>query len=164
MTFLMAVLARHMCFATVYAAWKDAAQPLYYSVAIAAALVALWTYRENSRRERAKWMIQLYEKFYEEERYKPIREMLDCELDSSQLPRVKELVDEEDASFTDYLNFFEFVAFLAETKQIEKSDVLQLFQYYLKRMKQQHTVMAYIDNDQKGFEQLRGLLKNVKIK
>ena len=100
--------------------WKTIAQVVSYGVAVVTAIAALMTYRGNSKRERARWAVQLYEKFYETERYKNIRDDLDCTANST---GVAALVKEESSAFTDYLNFFELVAFLASTKQLSESDV-----------------------------------------
>lgn len=140
--------------------WKEIAQPAYYTVAICAAIGAVLTYRNNSRRERAKWVAQLYEKFYESNRYKTMRDKLDCPTDSDD---VKTSVKNEDSEFTDYLNFFELVAFLIQTKQIHKSDVLKVFQYYLACLKRHPSVVQYVNNKANGFEQLRDLLNRTKL-
>ena len=42
------------------------------------------------------------------------------------------MVDREDADFTDYLNFFEFMAYLEDRGQLSKRDVAALFDYYLR--------------------------------
>lgn len=123
-----------------------------------AAVAALWTYRSNSRRERAKWAVQLYDKFYETDHYKPIREKLDCAPDAA--ADVVQLVTQESAEFTDYLNFFEMVSYLAKSRQLSKDDVLSLFQYYLQCLKRHDSVINYLENKDKGFEQLSGFLKD----
>ena len=41
------------------AGFKDAAQTISYIVAVLAAVIAVFTYYTNSRRERAKWAVQL---------------------------------------------------------------------------------------------------------
>jgi hypothetical protein len=46
--------------------WKTVAETFYYVVAIGAALGAVLVYRRNSRLERAKWTLTLYEKFLKE--------------------------------------------------------------------------------------------------
>jgi len=123
-----------------------------------AALLAVWTYRNNSTRERAQWAVQLYEKFYESDQYRRMREALDC---ASNTREVSDLVGSERADFTDYLNFFELMAYLAESKQLSKGDILALFDYYLRCLKRHDVVMRYIENEQKGFERLSALLKNL---
>ncbi len=118
-----------------------------------AAILAVHTYYTNSRRERAKWAVQLYEKFYEGDRYKTMRETFDCDANS---PEVRKVVQEESTEFTDYLNFFELVCFLVQTKQLRKSDVLDLFQYYMDCLVRHDGVLDYIRTH--GFEQLSRFL------
>ena len=74
-----------------------------------AALTAVFVYLRNSKLERAKWALSLYEKFYERQELKKIRDILDNDTDHAD---VSSLVIKCSADFTDYLNFFEFVAFL----------------------------------------------------
>ena len=69
---------------------------------------AAFVYQRNSTFERAKWASSLYEKFYEVSNLKQVRNKLDCPKD---LDLVNEIVIREEADFTDYLNFFEFIAF-----------------------------------------------------
>jgi len=85
-------------------------------LALVTAFVAYRVYRFNSRLERAKWLNTLYEKFYEKNELKKVRDILDC--DSSESPAVEELVRSESKEFTDYLNFFEFIAVLSKSKQL----------------------------------------------
>jgi hypothetical protein len=134
-----------------------AVQFLSYCVAMIAAIGALWTY---SQRERAKWAVQLYEKFYEGEVYKAVRNQLDCTPNATE---VVQLVTQESSEFTDYLNFFEMVCFLAKTRQLSTKDVLSLFQYYLRCLKQHTAVMEYLNNKEKDFEQLSQFLRNTKL-
>lgn len=69
-----------------------------------AALFALGVYKRNSRLERARWASSLYEKFFEKDDLKLMRDALDCSVDSDE---VNQTVIGEDPRFTDYLNFFE---------------------------------------------------------
>jgi hypothetical protein len=135
--------------------FKDIAAGVSALIAAFAALTAIWTYRENSKNGRAKWAVQLFEKFFESEKYRDWRERLDCDADSHE---VREQVDKESTDFTDYLNFFEMVIYLLDTGRLEKNDVLTLFHYYLICLKRQTSVMAYLNNKAKGFERLRAFL------
>jgi hypothetical protein len=119
---------------------------------IVAAFWALWVYRSNSRRERARWAESLYSRFYERAELKIIRDKLDC---ASGDPVVAKLVIEEASELTDYLNFFEFVAYLESSGQLAEADVQALFSYYLECLKKHKEVAAYIQNREKGFEYLR---------
>ena len=135
-------------------------QIAYYCVGIVVAIGAVLTYRSNSQRERAKWAVQLYEKFYETKHYKQIRDAFDC---ASDAPSVVELVGTESSDFTDYLNFFEMVTSLVEAKQLSEKDVFGLFQYYLRCLKQHTEVMKYLNDRGKGFEQLREFLNKPEL-
>lgn len=84
-----------------------------------------------------------------------MREIFDCAANS---PDAAAVVRQESAAFTDYLNFFELVSFLAETKQLSERDVLRLFDYYLKCLKRHPQVVDYIQSKDKGFEQLSRFL------
>ncbi|MGO9515681.1 MAG: hypothetical protein ACLPND_01420 [Candidatus Korobacteraceae bacterium] len=150
-----------MTIAQELAGWKDAAQTASYIVAALAALFAVWTYYTNSRRERAKWAVQLYEKFFEGTLYKETRDKLDCELSSYSQEYLQKLVRDAPATFTDYLNFFELVSFLAETKQLARRDVLKLFDYYLRSLKGHAEVLRYINDKSNGFEQLSRFLEKL---
>jgi hypothetical protein len=120
------------------------------------ALGAVWVYFRNSRRERAEWLSKLYSKFYEEDALKAVREVLDrAEADSAQ---IKKMVLEEDGNFTDYLNFFEFMAYLARRRQLSRADVAALFDYYLCILNKHTIVQEYIREGRNGFEYLKGLL------
>lgn len=119
---------------------------------IFAAFWALRVYSSNSRRERARWAESLYARFYERAELKLTRDKLDC---ASGDPVVAELVTKEASELTDYLNFFEFVAYLESSRQLEEADVQALFSYYLDCLKRHKEVAAYIQNREKGFEYLR---------
>ena len=136
-----------------HALWRLSifAQVLSYLVGACLAIVAVATYVSNSRRERSKWAFQLYEKFYEGTDYKRIRDLLDCDANAKD---VVDLVEEEGAEFTDYLNFFEMVTALAEGGQLSRADVLRLFQYYLQCLKRHNSVMRYLNDPLNGFETL----------
>jgi hypothetical protein len=74
----------------------------------AAAGWAVWNYRRSLKLKRATWMKDLYEKFYEQERLKEVRGVLDGDDER----KISEMVLKEGSAFTDYLNFFEFLAYL----------------------------------------------------
>lgn len=122
---------------------------------LVAAFWAVWTYHQNTKLGRAKWMKELYEKFYEREQLKPTRDLLDSGDDQ----KIDKLVKDEDASFTDYLNFFEFLAYLEESGQVKRKDMLGIFGYYLENLKSSPSVLAYIKDSTKGFEKLRNILE-----
>jgi len=135
-------------------------QALSYICGIVVAVSALFIYRRNARLERAKWAVQLHDKFFaKDSQYRPIREILDSETSSRD---IEELVGKESAEFTDYLNFFELVAILVESGQLQKSDVMDLFEYYLGCLQRHATVRQYIQDRTKSFQHLRKLLESHK--
>jgi hypothetical protein len=121
---------------------------------IIAAFWAVLVYRSNARLRRAEWLAKLYEKFYEEnESLKDIREKLDCDENAS--PEIK-TPDEQESGFSDYLNFFEFVAVLEKSGQLTSGEIEDLFGYYLDCLERCKPVRRYIG--EKGYEQLNRLL------
>jgi hypothetical protein len=136
---------------------KTIIQILSALVAAIAAIGALTVYRANSRRERARWAESLYARFFERSELKAIREQLDCAPGEA---GVADLVAQESPALTDYLNFFEFVAYLESSKQLSRTDVQALFGYYLDCLRRHAAVAAYIRNKEKGFEYLRKALFN----
>lgn len=122
-----------------------------------AALVAAFTYRRNAGIERAKWSLSLYEKFYERPDLKSIREILDSEPDHE---NVIELVLKCPPEFTDYLNFFEFVAFLERKRQLSTEELDALFDYYIRCLKRHPRVLTFIRDN--GFEDLQKMLERWK--
>ncbi len=131
---------------------------LSFFAALGAAFWALFIYTSNARRERARWVENLYSRFFEKEELKKIRDIVDCDSGDSD---VAELVREESPQWTDYLNFFELVAYLQVSGQLEEEDVNALFAYYLGCLKKHKPVMDYISNESKGFEQLKKLLSKI---
>jgi hypothetical protein len=136
---------------------KDGLQALSYFAGVIIAGFAVRSYRNSVKTERAKWLEKLYARFYEDNlELKKVRDILDSdEADSEQ---VKALVREESANFTDYLNFFEFVAYLKDQKHLSQSDIEAIFQYYIDCLSKHPSVRAYINKHYKGFEYLRKLL------
>jgi hypothetical protein len=122
---------------------------------VVAAVFAAFVYQRNSAIERARWASSLYEKFYEGVGLKQIRDKLDCFNDAD---LVNEIVIREEPVFTDYLNFFEFIAFLRASKQLKDSEIEVLFGYYLDCLNRHDRVKTYISNPENGYEGLASLL------
>jgi gamma-glutamylcyclotransferase (GGCT)/AIG2-like uncharacterized protein YtfP len=97
-------------------------------IAAAAAVWGIYVYFSNSRLRRAEWLASLYEKFYERSDLKDIREALDCE--GGESADISRFFRDEPREFTDYLNFFEFVAVLQKARQLTKDEIEALFCYY----------------------------------
>ena len=142
--------------------WKDRVEVVYMVMATISATgtalaagFAAFVYRRNSALERAKWASSLYEKFYEATTLKQMRDRLDC---LNELNSVNEIVIREEPAFTDYLNFFEFIAFLKTSKQLKDSEIEALFGYYLDCLNRHDRVRQYISNPENGYEGLMSLL------
>ena len=135
------------CFIKGLAAIRPILEVLAIVATPIAAFLALHTYRRHARLEKAKWMKELYEKFYERAELKSVRDSLDG--DDEQ--KISEMVNAEATQFTDYLNFFEFLAYLSESNQIGKNEIVGMFDYYLRNLRQHPTVLNYISNPAKGF-------------
>jgi hypothetical protein len=119
---------------------------------------AAWIYYRNSRLERAKWQAHLYEKFYEKPDLKRVREILDSDDEISL--EITKLIRDESPEFTDYLNFFEFVAFLKKSKQLKIDEVDDLFGYYLDCLNRRSDIQVYVSK--RGYELLSELLAELK--
>jgi hypothetical protein len=61
----------------------------------------------------------------------------------------------------DYLNFFEFVAGLAELKQITSEDLELLFEYPLRRIAKDEQIMAKLG--EQSYEHLDSLLRGARF-
>lgn len=135
---------------------RNVAQTISYIIGAIAAILAAVAYRKNARLERSRWLTQLYEKFYERDGLKHVRDSLDQE--PADHPAVLKLVREEQSSFTDYLNFFEYVVYLKSQKQLTEDDVNAMFQYYLAVLARHKSVRDYIQNHAKGYQHLNNWL------
>jgi predicted negative regulator of RcsB-dependent stress response len=127
-----------------------------YCVGIVGLVAAVWTYRQNRSLERSRWASSLYEKFYESVEHKGVRRDLD---DSPDSQAVINLVDREPSEFTDYLNFFEHVAYLVKCGQIKRADADAYFNYYFSCLRRHKSVVKYIQDGSKGFETLKKFLR-----
>ncbi|HKP70732.1 MAG TPA: hypothetical protein VJV05_15700 [Pyrinomonadaceae bacterium] len=121
------------------------------------ALTALVVYVRNSKLERAKWALALYEKFFEKKELKHIRDTLDDDADNGD---VTNLVLRCPADFTDYLNFFEFVSFLETKGQLRRNEIKALFDYYLRCLNRHPRVTNFVREN--GYENLERLLASWK--
>lgn len=124
--------------------------------ASAGALGALRIYRQKAALDRAKWLSSLYSRFYEAPDLKRIRKTLDENLPNA--PQIVELVQAEDADLTDYLNFFELMAYLESCGQLRLRDIAALFDYYLRLLSKHKDVRKYVQEDRNGYGYLKKLM------
>ncbi len=127
-------------------------------VAAGGAPFAVRTYWIGARLKRAEWLQKLYVQFYEQERYRRIRDDLDY---GSELAPLHQGIQENAQSclmgqLWDYLNFFEFVAGLLELKQIREKDLRLLLQYPLEKIADDAQIKGCLKG--LGFEHLNDVL------
>ena len=121
-------------------------------VAAIGILIAALNYRSQTRTKRAEWLKALFEKFYENERFKEVRKWIESgEVEKKIRPNDKMVSDEEE-KLTDYLNFFEFIATLEAEGQLHKNDVNNLFDYYLKKLKGSAICYDWINDQTMGLK------------
>jgi len=145
--------------------------------ALYAASVAVREYRrgreadqERGRLEKAKWLSEMFRSFYEKEDYKRIRRMIDFDdigeilsllrEDQKPNPKFSEKHQELFDAFTDYMNLFEFVAYLKSLDQLDSEDIKAMFAYYLERIVEVDRtgdIRKYLDAN--GYGNLSRLLK-----
>ena len=121
---------------------------------------ALWTYRNSVKTRRAEWLASLHEKFFESDRYKDIRRVLDYRSEPEYSNLVRAIADGTHHLLADelyrYLNFFEFLAGLRGLGQISDDEIIGLFDYDLRLLKQHELIMNALRPQ--GFERLADLL------
>ncbi len=137
---------------------KDWIQTVSYGVG---AIVALWSLRQyfrNSARERTRWLFDLYHRFYEDAALKQMRSRIDWgETSFVREETDRQLMQELD----DYLNFFEFIAYLLETGELKREEILAMFDYPLRRIATDKWVCTYVQRQDYGYEGLSDLLKKL---
>lgn len=126
--------------------------------------LGLLQYRQNSKIKRAQVLTTLFEKFYENESYKKIREWIDQDsLNSVTLEKFEDAkLNERDfeQKFSDYLNFFQLIVSLHKLGQLKKNEISFMYNYYLKNMQENPFVRAYLLKY--GYTKLDNFLKNYK--
>ena len=86
-----------------------------------------------------------------------MKALLDGDLPEEQT-KLESLVVKEAAEFTDFLNFFELVAYLKRVGTLSTEDVDALLGYYLDKLRENGVVWSYIRRTSKSFENLRRML------
>ncbi|HSY33081.1 MAG TPA: hypothetical protein VLA42_13925 [Verrucomicrobiae bacterium] len=135
--------------------------------AIWAGLVGFQDYRYKVIAEKSKWLLQLYEKSFENAQYKEVRRKLDYD-DTEEIKTLiradavglKFTLDQQKQfdAFTDYLNFVELIARLKIIGQLSGEAIKATFDYYLNLLKKQRNpeIRGYLLKE--GFENLNELL------
>ncbi len=135
---------------------KDVAQVGAYLAGILAAHFSVWQYRRNSRRERTRWIYDLYRRFWEQPSLRKMRERIDWG-DTAFLAQ-----EDKDAlsDFDDYLNFFEFIGYLWKSGELERTEISVMFDYSLQQLGENKTIRSYLTKY--GYEQLNALLDELR--
>ena len=107
--------------------------------------------------ECAEFLVQLHKAFFIEEKYQPIRRVLDSG-DEGVGSELAKLIDEDSEELIDFLNFFEFNAYLAKCGNISKHDLNAVLGYYFKLLKRRAALRSYIMAPENSFEHLKALL------
>ena len=128
--------------------------------AVSAAFAAL-TYRRNANTKRAEFLLQLHKAFFVDPTYKPIRDLLDNP-NESDAEKLRKHIQEETAELTDFLNFFELIAYFESCKTLRRHDVDALLSYYLHLIKTNGPLSSYISKDQTSFEYLNKVIERLK--
>jgi len=125
--------------------------------ALVAVLVAVVNYRAQTRLKQAEWLKSLFEKFFENSNYKEVRMWLEYgQLHGRLTVEDQQLREINEEKFTDFLNFFEFIAVLHARKHLTAEQVYDVFDYYLKKIKSDEDCQLWIN--QYSFEKLKALL------
>src|ERR1700754_1695698 len=123
--------------------------------------IAAFSYKSQIRIKQAEWLKSLYEKFFESSIYKEVRGWLDYGHLHEKLTVADVAVREaNEEKFTDFLNFFEFIGVLYEHKHLTIEQVVDVFDYYLGKIKGDADCQEWIG--QYSFEKLKALLDQVR--
>jgi hypothetical protein len=106
-----------------------------------AAVWALYQYRVRRRTEAARWMQEMFRRFYVEEKFSEGRALLEYDFEQELSPILKLRVADRDISLSQIereklahadkvLNYFEHLLYLEEVGNIRRSDRLVFFEYW----------------------------------
>lgn len=129
------------------------------AVGLLAVVIAALGYFRQLKIKKGEWLQSLFEKFYESSNYKEVRRWIDNHEIESKIMLDDTAISDDEEKFTDFLNFFEFIANLESEKQIGLKDVTNLFDYYLHKIKSSSVCMKWIQKY--GFEKLNDLLNKI---
>ncbi len=138
---------------------KDWIDIIIKGLALIGVYIAAINYRSQRIIKKGEWLKSLFEKFYENETYKQVRKWLDYNELETKINSDDNTISDDEEKLTDFLNFFEFIANLETEGQITTSDVSNLFDYYLKKIKLSSVCVEWINKY--GFEKLNGLLNKI---
>ncbi|MBI1340200.1 hypothetical protein GC169_08345 [bacterium] len=125
--------------------------------ALLAGVFGLWRYVRGERLRQTELVRDFYRMFFESDRYKRIRFILENP-DAPEFAQLEAqlleggLPGDLEEPFIDYLNFFEFVVGLMHRKMVPRRDVDWMFAFFLNRLFTTGFTRAYILKW--GFEEL----------
>jgi len=123
------------------------------AVLVVPAAFAVLQYFRNSRRQRAQWLADLFERFYEGEAYREVRRHVEW-VDENTLRSALSDDPDLEQKWTDYLNFFEFIAYLQKVGELKSEDVDAMFRYWIDQLRPFQGHLA-----EYGYENLVQLLR-----
>jgi hypothetical protein len=134
---------------------KDYTQVGAYLAGMVAAIFSVWQYRRNSKRERTRWIYDLYRRFWDQEPLRKMRERIDWEKAEFLENGDREILSD----FDDYLNFFEFIAYLWKSHELQLAEIKVMFDYSLQQIGENGNIRGYLSKY--GYEQLNALLNEL---
>lgn len=137
-------------------------QIVFYATATLGVIISWRTFLANQKVRRGEWLKSLFEKFYENESFKEVRKWIESGEVDKKINLDEISVTQNEEKLADYLNFFEFIATLQSDGQLKSTDVSNLFDHYLKKIRKSKVCVNWIDRDDYGFEKLRILLQKIK--
>jgi hypothetical protein len=125
-------------------------------VGVIAAIVSVLQYRKNSKQTRIRWLFDLHQRIYSDLALGELQIRIE-EADT-------EFVRKEEgntllARLDSYLNFFEFIAYLKDKKQLRVDEIQAMFAFPLESIRKNEDVHNYIEKYH--YEYLRELLKEL---
>lgn len=137
--------------------FKNWLEVAIYVVAIVAAGGSWWQFRRNSARERTRWLFELYQRFYEHAALRDMR----VRVDWGDTAFVREDKDTGLLSDLDnFLNFFEFLAYLRRRNELKLSEIQAMFPYPLSTIAKDNAILEYLRKW--GYEESDALLKELR--
>lgn len=136
---------------------RNYAQAFTMLAAVAAGLFAIVRYARGERLRQTELVRDFYRMFFESDRYKKIRFILENPTAPEYARLEAQLAEggvpgDLEEAFIDYLNFFEFVVGLMHRRMVMRRDVDWMFAFFLKRLFETGFTRDYILKW--GFEEL----------
>lgn len=106
------------------------------------------------------WLFELYQRFYGDLDLKRMRVRIDWGDTDFCLKEERENA-ELLGQLDDFLNFFEFLAYLRERGELKEIEITTMFDYPLQKIAEDKALTQYIRRQENGYEKLPGLLKQL---